>query len=228
MITDSRLVIFDCDGVLVDSEPISNRVFCDMLNDLGLSVTLDEMYEHFVGLSMPQCMERVTAMLGCPPPEGFEASVQQRTEEELRAHVQPVEGVREVLNALHLSFCVASGGAHSKIRTTLGATGLLGLFGDRIFSAEDVKRPKPAPDLFLHAASTLGYLPARCLVVEDTPTGVRAGVAAGMRVFGFGARSRVTPLLDAGAHETFRAMGELTALVERWVRSSEEGALAGD
>lgn len=215
----SNLVIFDCDGVLVDSEPISNRVFRDMLGEIGLPLTLDYMYEHFVGLSMPACMELVSRLLGEPVPEGFLARVQQRTEEALRAHVQAMPGIHDVLDSLRLPYCVASSGAHSKIRTTLGATGLLDRFQGRIFSAQDVARSKPAPDLFLHAATALDHAPERCLVIEDTPTGVRAGVAAGMRVFGFDAITQAQRLVDAGAHATFGTMRELPALIESWVES---------
>lgn len=213
------LVIFDCDGVLVDSEPISNRVFCDLLDEIGMPVTLQEMFDQFVGSSMPQCVQRLTERFGRAPPEGFVAELRRRTEAALQAQVQPVDGIREVLNALGLPYCVASSGEHSKIRTTLGATGLLERFDGRIFSAQDVQRSKPAPDLFLHAAAALGHAPSRCLVIEDTPTGVRAGVAAGMRVFGFSARTPAQRLIDAGAHATFRSMAALPAMIEGWTRA---------
>lgn len=209
----ARLVIFDCDGVLVDSEIISNRVFSSMLNDLGLEVTLDDMFAHFVGLSMAQCLDRITAMMGGPPPEDFADRVQERIESALKDGVEPVCGIREVLDSLTLPYCVASSGSHRKIRLTLGTTGLIERFEGRIFSAEDVRHSKPAPDLFLHAAATLGHVPADCIVVEDTPTGVRAGVAAGMRVFGFSAHTPSERLIGAGAHATFGAMHELPALI---------------
>jgi len=210
---EARLVIFDCDGVLVDSELISNRVFCAMLNDLGLEVTLDDMFADFVGKSMPQCLDRIEKMLGHQLPANFGESVHRNIEAALADAVEPVAGIREVLDGLKLSFCVASSGTHRKIRTTLGATGLLARFEGRIFSAEDVLHPKPAPDLFLHAAQTLGHSPAACIVVEDTPTGARAGVAAGMRVYGFAAHTPSERLLDAGAYATFRAMSELPLLL---------------
>lgn len=211
----SRLVIFDCDGVLVDSELISNRVFCAMLNELGLAVTLDDMFAHFVGSSMPQCLERIAQMLGHPPPDDFGDLVHRRIEAALADAVEPVSGIGEVLDGLRLPFCVASSGSHRKIRVTLGRTGLLDRFEGRIFSAEDVRHSKPAPDLFLHAASALGHAPADCIVVEDTPTGVRAGVAAGMRVLGFSAHTPAERLFGAGAHVVFKAMDELPALIER-------------
>ena len=207
------LVIFDCDGVLVDSEPISNRVFCEMLNDLGVNVTLEYMFEHFVGLSMPQCVELITAMRGAPPPPGFLEALRERTEHALRAEVTPVPGISTVLEEIDVPFCVASSGAHAKIRLTLGATGLLDRFTDRIFSVADVAAPKPAPDLFLHAAQRMGADPSRCVVVEDTPTGVRAAVAAGMRVFGFCRHTPAARLQRAGAHGVFADMQLLPALL---------------
>lgn len=210
---DTRLVIFDCDGVLVDSEPIANRVFCVMLNDLGLAVTLDDMFRDFVGRSMAQCMERIERTLGKPPPPDFDHAVQARIESALQDEVEPVSGIGAVLDGLSLPYCVASSGSHRKIRVTLGRTGLLARFSGRIFSAEDVAHPKPAPDLFLHAARTLGHAPSGCLVVEDTATGVRAGAAAGMRVLGFSAHTPAQRLIEAGAHETFSAMDDLPRLI---------------
>lgn len=210
-----QLVIFDCDGVLVDSEPIANRVFCTMLNELGLPVTLEDMYEHFIGLSMPQCMQRVEHMLGSAPRDDFVTILQERTEIALRQEVKAVAGVPEVLDAMALPYCVASSGNHAKIRLTLQATGLLDRFTDNIFSVADVTHPKPAPDIFLHAARTMGAEPSRCAVVEDTPTGVRAGVAAGMRVLGFCAHTPTHRLREAGAHQLFDRMQALPQLLQR-------------
>ncbi len=207
------LVIFDCDGVLVDSEPIANRVFRDMLNELGMDVTLEFMFEHFVGLSMPQCVELITSIRGAPPPPQFLEVLRARTEQALRAEVTPVPGIPAVLQTMEVPFCVASSGAHAKIRLTLGATGLLDHFADRIFSVADVAAPKPAPDLFLFAAQRMGKEPAHCVVVEDTPTGVRAGVAAGMRVLGFCRHTPAARLLDAGARIVFDDMTRLPQLL---------------
>ncbi|MBM5822051.1 MAG: HAD family hydrolase [Cyanobacteria bacterium K_Offshore_surface_m2_011] len=207
------LVIFDCDGVLVDSERITNQVFCTMLNEIGLSVTLEDMFEVFVGHSMQQCIEIITQMRGAPPPDSFVPQLRSRTAEALRLQITPIPGVKATLKALSIPYCVASSGEHAKIRLTLGATGLLPHFDNRIFSVTDVERPKPAPDIFLHAAQTLGAQPARCAVVEDTPTGVRAGVAAGMHVFGFSAHTPEHRLKEAGAHQLFSDMTCLPELL---------------
>jgi HAD superfamily hydrolase (TIGR01509 family) len=209
-----RLVIFDCDGVLVDSERITNRVFCAMLNDLGLNLTLEDMFEHFVGLSMPQCIERVTRMLGSAPPADFLQTLTQRSEAALQAEVITVPDVTKALDEIRIPSCVASSGDHKKIRLTLAATGLLERFGERIFSVTDVKRAKPAPDIFLFAAHRMGVDPSECVVVEDTPIGVRAGVAAGMRVLGFSANTPEHRLVKAGAHVIFAEMRVLPELLQ--------------
>lgn len=143
-----KLVIFDCDGVLVDSEPIANRVFCEMLNELGIAVTLEDMFERFVGYSMGQCIEMVTELLGTSPPDSFVPELRRRTALALEAEVKPIEGVEETLDDINVPVCVASSGMHAKIRLTLGKTGPLNRFEGKIFSVLDVERPKPAPDVF--------------------------------------------------------------------------------
>jgi len=208
-----ELIIFDCDGVLVDSERITNQVFCTMLNELGLPLSLQDMFEHFVGLSMPQCVQLITEMHGQPPPSTFVDELRQRAASALKEQITPIPGVKEALAGLGLPCCVASSGDHEKIRLTLSATGLLTRFEGRIFSVVDVARPKPAPDVFLFAARQLGVLPAACAVIEDTPTGVRAAVAAGMRTFGFAANTPAHRLKEAGAHYLFWDMAELVELL---------------
>jgi len=212
-----KLVIFDCDGVLVDSERITNTVFCSMLNNLGLQVSLPDMFERFVGLSMGQCMELVTEMLGAPPPVGFVDELRLRAAAALRAQITAIPGVEDMLPSLCVPFCVASSGHHDKMWLTLGTTGLLKHFEGRIFSVADVERPKPAPDVFLHAARELGVEPSACVVVEDTPTGVRAGVAAGMRVFGYDSNTPAHRLLEAGANFIFSDMREFSRILENAV-----------
>ena len=203
------LVIFDCDGVLVDSERITNEIFCAMLNELGVAVTLEDMFERFVGLSMPQCVALIETLHGRAPPASFVPELQTRVAHALKSEIRPIPGVPEVLAELCVPCCVASSGEHEKIRLTLGATGLLAHFENRIFSVADVPRPKPAPDVFLYAASCLGADPARCVVVEDTPTGVRAAAAAGMHVFGFAAHTPEHRLRAAGAHAILTEMAQL-------------------
>jgi HAD superfamily hydrolase (TIGR01509 family) len=210
-----ELVIFDCDGVLVDSELISNRVFAAVLGELGLPLTLEFMFEHFVGRSMQHCWEEVGGMLGKEVPAHVRHELQLRTSAALEAEVQAVHGVEAVLDSLEVPYCVASSGSHAKMATTLGATGLLPRFRGRIYSAADVARGKPAPDIFLHAADRCGVQPRDCAVIEDSPAGVAAGVAAGMTVYGYCAYTLERRLLEAGAHYTFNSMAKLPALLFR-------------
>lgn len=208
-----ELVIFDCDGVLVDSERVTNLVFAELLGELGLSYTLEQMFEHFVGSSMPQCLEKIEAQLGRPVPDDFVATYQARRNVALERDLKPVDGIHVALEQLTLPSCVASSGAHDKMRLTLGLTGLWPRFEGRIFSVTDVKNPKPAPDVFLHAAKTLGFEPAACVVIEDSPTGVKAAVAAGMTVFGYCKLMPEARLRAAGAHHCFDDMAALPQMI---------------
>ncbi|MEZ5658368.1 MAG: HAD family hydrolase [Burkholderiaceae bacterium] len=207
------LIIFDCDGVLVDSELITNRVFCAMLNEIGVAITLAQMFERFVGLSTPQCVALITQMRGEPPPPGFVDEYHRRAGAALDAEVVAVTDVESVLDRLTMPSCVASSGTHEKIRLTLGRTGLLARFEGRIFSVSDVGLPKPAPDIYLLAAERHGIDPSRCAVIEDSPPGVAAGVAAGMQVFGYAERTPAERLRAAGAHQVFDRMLELPGLL---------------
>jgi HAD superfamily hydrolase (TIGR01509 family) len=207
------LVIFDCDGVLVDSELITNRVFAQMLNELGVAVTLEDMFERFVGRSMPQCLELITQLLGRPVPRHFVEQYQTQSAIALRSELKAVADIDTVLAAIRMPYCVASSGTHEKMQTTLGITGLLPRFRGKMYSVTEVARSKPFPDVFLHAARQQGVVPADCAVIEDTPTGVRAGVAAGMTVFGYCALTPKQRLIDAGAHHTFERMRDLPGLI---------------
>jgi len=206
-------VIFDCDGVLVDSELITNRIFVLMLNELGLSLSLEDMFEQFVGRSMPQCLALVAGLLRRPVPDNFVEEFQRRSTAALKSELKPVADIEIVLAALNVPFCVASSGTHEKMQTTLGITGLLPQFSGKMYSVTEVARSKPHPDVFLHAAGRQGVAPSGCAVIEDTPTGVRAGVAAGMTVFGYCALTPRPALIKAGAHHTFERMRDLPGLL---------------
>ena len=209
----TQLVIFDCDGVLVDSEPIANRTLGQMLRELGLDLTQEDIFQNFVGYSLPHCMRVIEGMLDKPPPENFLRDLQARTFAAFKTELRAMPGIEETLDRLELPFCVASSGDHEKMNTTLGLTGLLPRFAGRIFSVTQVARGKPAPDVYLFAARQLGAEPSSCLVVEDTPPGVQAGVAAGMTVFGFCAHTPQATLKAAGAHRTFDDMRALPEMV---------------
>jgi HAD superfamily hydrolase (TIGR01509 family) len=206
---------------LVDSEVITNRIYAAMLNELGIPVTLDDMFEKFVGRSMDYCWKLVAELLGRPLPNHLVEDYRQRTTAALHAELKAVRGIEETLDRLDsiaLPYCVASSGTHAKMRTTLAITGLLPRLDGKLFSVTDVANGKPAPDVYLLAARSNHTVPAQCCVIEDSPTGVIAGVAAGMTVFGYCALTPERQLIDAGAHDTFDNMGRLANCLS--VRSS--------
>ncbi len=209
-----ELVIFDCDGVLVDSEPIWNRTLAEALTEIGLPTTEESAMRDYMGLSWAAAFERFAAQLGRPLPPDFEPRFWARAEAAQRAELQPVPGVHVALARMTTPTCVASSGRIDKMRITLGLTGLWEHFEGRIFCAADVPRAKPFPDLFLHAAARMGAAPSACAVVEDSPRGVEAGVAAGMRVLGYAARTDAAELARAGA-EVFADMRLLPDLLAR-------------
>jgi HAD superfamily hydrolase (TIGR01509 family) len=179
------LVIFDCDGVLVDTERIAVRIDVAVLAELGWKMSEAEVIERFMGKSDDAMTREIEAHTGRKLPESWEAPFRHLYREAFAAELTPVPGILEALDAITLPTCVASSGTHEKIRYTLGLTGLYDRFAGRIFSVDDVRRGKPAPDLFLHAAGRMGAAPERCAVVEDSPYGVQAARAAGMRAFGY-------------------------------------------
>ncbi|MFJ9738427.1 HAD family hydrolase [Streptomyces sp. NPDC101166] len=180
-----ELVIFDCDGVLVDSERICVKVDAVVMADLGCAFTEAEIVERFVGSSNEVYTAAVEERLGRRLEKGWERRYEHLYEEAIEAELTAVDGVADALDRLAMGVCVASNGGHTGIRRSLTLTGLLHHFEGRVFSAADVLRGKPAPDLFQHAARTLGVRPERCAVVEDSAYGVRAARAAGMRAFGY-------------------------------------------
>jgi HAD superfamily hydrolase (TIGR01509 family) len=180
-----NLVIFDCDGVLVDSEVIAVAVDQKVLADLGWSISVDEIIDQFVGRSHAHFLEVVEDHIGRKLPNDWEDAYQHLYREALARDLRLVDGIIEALDAIDLPTCVASNGSHNKMEFTLKHAKLWSRFEGRIFSASEVTRGKPAPDLFLHAASTLGYLPSNCVVVEDSWAGVTAAVEAKMKVIAY-------------------------------------------
>jgi HAD superfamily hydrolase (TIGR01509 family) len=205
-----ELVIFDCDGVLVDSEPLSNRILAERLTAIGLPTTTEDSMRDFMGRSWKTDQEIIEQRLGGPLPDGWVEAYHAEVFAAFERELEPIPGLPEALDDIALPWCVASSSAHARIRLALRSTGLLARFEGRIFSATDVKHGKPAPDLFLHAASTLGVEPARCAVVEDAPTGVQAALAAGMTPFGYAGLTDAALL--RGSH-VFTSMAELPALL---------------
>jgi HAD superfamily hydrolase (TIGR01509 family) len=205
------LVIFDCDGVLVDSETIASTVFAEHLLEAGFPYTSLRCREQFTGLSLASCRQLIEAEHGRQLPQDFFEHLQSTTFARFAGNLQPVAGVVEVLEyikRLQWDTCIASSGSHDKMAHTLGITGLKPFFANRIFSASEVPRGKPAPDLFLHAAASLGFEPEACIVIEDSLPGVQAAVAAGMKVCAFGTIPDGYP--DA---QVFTAMSELPSIL---------------
>jgi beta-phosphoglucomutase-like phosphatase (HAD superfamily) len=215
-VTDVQLVIFDADGVLVDSEVISNRVLARLLTSTGLPLTLAETRLDYQGLLLDEIPTVTERKFGHRLPADFLDRFQAERAEEFRRELKPVSGAAEVVRrvqAAGLRVCVASQGKLEKTRMTLGLTGLDRLIpADAVFSAYSVPRGKPHPDLFLHAAERMGAEPSECAVVEDTPSGVTAAVAAGMRVVGYAADSDEAALRRAGA-EIVHSLEELPDLL---------------
>ena len=214
------LIIFDCDGVLVDSERLANQAFANILNkECGLSLTLDDMFERFVGHSLQQCLQIVEQMTGQPAPAHLESRYQTEINRALEQSVEAVSGIESVLQTLTIPYCVASSGSYIKMGVTLGRTGLLKYVKGRLYSTSDVARGKPHPDIYLYVADHMGVIdPSRCLVIEDSPLGVQGAVAAGMTVFGYSELMDKQRLLDAGAHHTFDSMNRLLADISSFTK----------
>ncbi|MFE7210751.1 HAD family hydrolase [Streptomyces sp. NPDC057611] len=195
------LVIFDNDGVLVDSEPISNRLLAAYLTELGHPTSYEDSIRDYMGSAMHRIHDLVLERTGKRLPDDFDDVFHARVFAAFRRELKPVAGAADVLEKLTVDgtpYCVASSGSHERIRVGHRTTGLDRWFEEeRIFSSQDVGRGKPAPDLFLHAADRMGVAPERCVVVEDSPLGVRAAVAAGMDVYGFTAMTPAAKLADA-------------------------------
>jgi HAD superfamily hydrolase (TIGR01509 family) len=208
------LVIFDCDGVLVDSERLAIKVDVKVLGRLGWEITEAEVIDRFVGVSDAHFKQAIEARIGRKLPDDWEDEVQPLYRAAFAQQLTAVDGVVDALDQITIQNCVASSGTHEKMRYTLGLTGLYDRFDGRIFSATEVPHGKPAPDLFLYAAERMGVHPADCVVVEDSAMGVAAARAAGMRVFAYG--GGVTPAHKlVGPHTTvFMDMRQLPALLQ--------------
>ena len=210
-------VLFDCDGVLVDSEPITNGVLREMLAESGWSLTQEDCMRLFIGKAVRDERALIEAQTGRPLTEDWMRAFYERRNERLRAEPKAIDGAAEAVKSAHAyttgRIACASGADRHKVEFQIDMVGLRPYFGDRIFSGHEMPRSKPAPDVYLAAAARLRAEPAACLVVEDTVTGVRAGVAAGCTVWAYapeGADAR--PLVEAGA---LQVLGQMADLAER-------------
>jgi HAD superfamily hydrolase (TIGR01509 family) len=211
-----KAVVFDCDGVLVDSEIINNAVFAELVTRAGLPTTLEQSIERYMGRATVECVADVERELGRPI--GFDLPAEYEREVLARQHTEltAVDGVRELLDLLRAAavpVCVASSGTPPEIAFRLRVTGLTGYFGEHLYSASMVARGKPEPDLFLLAADRIGVDPADCVLIEDSPFGVRGGRAAGMTVIGLAALAAADTLRAAGAEHVVTAMAQVPPLL---------------
>ena len=211
-----ELVIFDCDGVLVDTEPVSNRVMAEMIREAGVAMSVEEVTEAFAGMRLDDIALGVEERLGKSLPEGWVIAFEERRANEFRKGVEAIPGVADaltVIDAAGIQTCVASQASLQKMKLTLGLSGLIEHFKESsLFSSRMVERGKPYPDLFLLAARSMGFQPARCVVVEDGALGVCAGRRAGMNVLGYAADGKGERLARKGA-TTFESMARLPALL---------------
>jgi HAD superfamily hydrolase (TIGR01509 family) len=226
-----ELVIFDCDGVLLDSEVIFARVLADCLAGAGFpALNLAEAFALGFGKDRNTLSAAVAARFGRPLPPGFIEEMRERSAAIFARELQPVTGIAELLAGLAVPRCVASNGHHERVRQRLAVAGLLPFFEPNVFGASQVARGKPAPDLFLFAAARLGALPERCLVVEDSPSGVVAASVAGMTAVGFCGGSHcpaghAETLLAAGCARVFSRAAELAAYLAELAPVSDRAAL---
>ena len=211
-----ELVLFDCDGVLVDSERITVAVEARLLTSLGWPMSPEEVVRRWMGRTGSAQVAEVAERLGPRAAARYDAESTAEVHRAFATELTEVEGISALVDTLEAAgakTCVASSGTHARMAATLGITGLRDRFDGRIFSATEVAHGKPAPDLFLHAARRMGVRPADCVVIEDSPFGVRAGVAAGMRVLGYGGGLVAADVLAEAGAEVFGHMREVPALL---------------
>lgn len=208
-----KCIIFDSDGVLVDSETITAKVFQKMARELGFDLDFESAIENFTGTSMKENLQFIEENIEGELPENFEKEFRQRSYEAFKTDLIPVKGIRSLIEKLRVPFCVASSGPVEKIRLNLSLVNLLDNFENRIFSSYDIGSWKPDPGIFLHAASSMGFEPEECVVIEDSTSGIRAALAGGFKVYALsdGKKKKTFELLGAIA---FESMKELEGLLQ--------------
>ncbi len=216
------LLIFDCDGVLVDSEALSCQIDAELLTECGVPYTTEDIARDFIGVSLKDQIARIESQHGIRLPADFTERLNRTLFARFETDLKPIEGVREAILSLPYRRCVASSSLPERIALSLRITGLSDLF-EHIFSASEVPRGKPAPDLFLHAATRMGVSPEQCVVIEDSTAGVQAAIAAGMRVIGFAGGSHCSPehadkLRRAGVRVVIERMLELPGAVQNLIQ----------
>ncbi len=207
-----KCLIFDCDGVLVDSEILGNQIIVDMANEHNANIDIAYAMRNFKGSFLKNCISQVETIIKKSLPENFEKEYRKRTFEAFKTELKPINGIKEVLQDLDIPFCVASSGPRKKIKWNLEITGLIDFFGDNIFSCYDLGKWKPDPAIFLHSANTMGFSPNDCLVIEDSGKGVTAAKNGGFDVFGF-AMHNVDENFGKETTKLFYHMDELLSMI---------------
>ncbi|NQU51789.1 MAG: HAD family hydrolase [Bacteroidetes bacterium] len=208
-----KCVIFDCDGVLVDSETISTRIFMNMADSLGFKMDYDFAIEIFSGTSMKSNLNFIENNIDGTLPADFEKEFRKRSYEAFKTELQPINGIHDLLNKITVPFCVASSGPVEKIRLNLTTTNLIDKFENNIFSSYDIGSWKPEPGIYLHAAKTMGFEVNECVVIEDSEAGIKAAIAGGFDVFAIANDSKKNEFEKLGANVFFE-MEELGLLLE--------------
>jgi HAD superfamily hydrolase (TIGR01509 family) len=208
-----RAVFFDCDGVLVDSERLISALLVSMTNELSGGLTLADGDLLFHGVHLAGCIDRIAQHLRRPVPADFGPAYQRRSATMLRDQIVAVDGAAHMACSLSVPSCVVSNSPRERVELMLRATGLLGYFSGRVYSAAEAGRWKPAPDVYLHAASRMGVRPAQCVAIEDSAVGVKSAVSAGLSVIGLASAERAGALLAAGAATTCPTMEQIENLL---------------
>jgi HAD superfamily hydrolase (TIGR01509 family) len=211
--TNIKCILFDCDGVLVDSEAIGNQVLLNMAAKYGLKISLNEAYKKFNGRSLKDCFQQIEQLINQPLPENFEIAYRKKSFEAFATQIKPVKGVLKFLNSLTIPYCVASSGPVEKIQLTLKTAGLIDKFENKIFSSYQINSWKPDPGIFLHAAQEMGFSVNECIVIEDSIAGIIAAKRGGFKVFGIANETNSKELENEGAI-IFYTFEELATLLK--------------
>lgn len=208
-----QCIIFDCDGVLVDSEEISNSVLLQMASRAGIEINKQYAIQHFNGKSLQSTFREIEKLLGKPLPATFEQDYRAASYKAFALDLKAIKGVHHFIEKLHIPFCVASSGPPQKIKQNLATTNLLDKFTDRIFSCYDIGSWKPEPQIFLHAAKTMGFLPEQCAVIEDSLSGIKAARSGGFDVYALTSKKNKLAFESVGA-AVFHSMDDLYDLIQ--------------
>lgn len=207
-----KCIIFDCDGVLVDTEEIGNGILLSMAAEHGFKMKIEEAYSNFNGHNLKDCFRYIENKIGKKLPETFESEYRERTFEAFKTQVKPMDGVMNFIKKLKIPYCVASSGPVDKIRLNLEVAGLLDKFEGKIFSSYQINSWKPEPGIFLHAAKKMGFEVQDCIVIEDSKAGVKSGITGGFKVYGFANGFNNNDLKEEGAI-LFNSYEELSSLL---------------